>query len=1094
MRLAAARSMLFMLFTLTAALLAQTTPEAANDVSRQPDEGEVSNQLKQLTYRHIGPPGNRVSAVAGVPGEPRTYYLGAASGGIFKSDNGGVHWRPIFDGQKTASIGALAVAPSDPNVIWAGTGEAFIRSNVSIGDGIYKSTDGGKSWERMGLEKTGRIGRIAIHPTDPDTVFAAAMGHCYGPQQERGVYRTRDGGETWERVLFVDEHSGASDIVMDPNNPRILFAGIWPMLIRTWGRWSGGTEEGPLESGGIFSSRDGGQTWKRLEGNGLPDPPTGKIGLAISPRDSSRIYALIETNVNRDYAPLTDHQGELWRSDDGGQAWKLVNSDNTLTQRPLYYTRMAVSPDDADELHFMAVLHTRSKDGGASYERLRSGGDHHDMWIDPADPDRMIVGHDQGVSISNDRGKSWLRPHLPIAQMYHVATDSRIPYFVYGNRQDGPTARGPSNSLTGGDIPIGAWRPVGGCETGFAIPDPQDPDIVWSGCYDGILERYDHRTGHARNVSVWPDNPESWPAGQLKYRFQWTFPILISPHEHNRVYVGSQYLHRTLDDGQSWAVVSPDLTGNHQDKLLKTGGLTPDDAAPTYYSTLFALAESPLQPGQLWAGSNDGLVHFSRDGGGNWSDLTDRLPDLPEGGTISNIEPSRHEAGKVYLTVDRHQLGDTMPYVYKSSDYGNSWTSISSGIPLSVHSYAHCLREDPVRPGLLYLGTENALYASFDDGAGWEPLQSNLPHAPVHWLTIQPHFNDLVVATYGRGFWILDDVTPLQQMTDQVRESDLHLFEPRPAYRFRFKQGPFSRPGDSAAGKNPRFGASIHYWLKEAPEDEIRLEVRDSQGTLVRTLSSKKDEDAGDNRAALKKSAGLNRVYWDLRMERSRMVKLRTKPLEASKTPLPEKGWRPLTEASRVAPLAAPGSYQLTLIVGDRRLSASLEVRKDPNSAGTSEDLANQVRRLVEIRQEQSRVADLINEIEWTRRQLLDLKSLLQDRKPQGHEEVVESADAIGQELIELEGRFFDLRLTGGNAGQDSLRWPRRLYSKLASLARYIGGSDFAPTDQQIEVHEDYKRQLADASQAMDRLRSRVAEFNRILRDKNLQGIIAGEP
>ncbi|MDH5805451.1 MAG: sialidase, partial [Gemmatimonadota bacterium] len=554
-------------------------------------EGSPSEYFEALRYRHIGPVGNRVSAVAGVAGDANTYYIGAASGGVFKTIDGGVHWDPVFDDQPAASIGALAVDPSNPNVVWAGTGETFIRSNVSIGNGIYKTVDGGKTWRHLGLEDTGRIGRIAINPNDPDIVVVAALGHLYGPQEERGVFRTQDGGETWDRVLFVDRNTGAVDVVMDPNNPEIIFAAMWQMEIRTWGRWSGG------EGSGLYRSKDGGVTWEELEGNGLPTGPLGKIGLAMSADNSERVYALIETNSNRDFAPLDDHDGVLWRSDDGGDAWSMVNGDHTLAQRPLYYTRAVVAPDDQDEIHFLSTAHTTSLDGGLSVERGSAGGDNHDMWIDPLNPDRMIVGHDGGVSISTTRGQLWFRPRLPIAQMYHVHTDNQVPYNVYGNRQDGASHRGPSNSLTYGPIPIGAWHSVGGCESGFSIPDTVDNNTVWSGCYEGILDRYDVATGHSQTVSVWPDNPEGWEAADLRYRFQWTFPIAISPHDNNRVYVGSQHVHQTTDGGRSWSVISPDLTTNDKTKQEKTGGLTPDDVSPTYAAVLFAISESPLEEG-----------------------------------------------------------------------------------------------------------------------------------------------------------------------------------------------------------------------------------------------------------------------------------------------------------------------------------------------------------------------------------------------------------------------------------------------------------------------------------------------------------------
>ncbi len=1086
----------WMLLVFIALLLILGVRDTRAAAQEEEEDKKETNVFEQLKYRHIGPVGNRVSAVVGVPGEPNIYYFGAASGGIFKTTDGGVHWKPIFDDQPVASIGSLAIAASDPNVVWAGTGEAKIRSNISIGAGIYKSTDAGKSWNLMGLEKTGRIGRIVIHPQNPDIVLAAALGHCYGPQEERGVFRTTDGGETWQRTLFVDENTGASDIVMDPNNPRILFAGMWQMIIWTWGRESGGP------GSGLYKSTDGGATWKHLTENGLPEPPLGKIALAMTPRDSNRIYALIETNSNRDFAPLEEHQGVLWRSDDGGSSWKGVNSDHTLTQRPHYYSRVVAAPDDADEVHFHAMRHTTSLDGGVTFFRNNSGGDHHDMWIDPLIPDRMVVGHDGGVSISTNRGESWLRPRLPIAQMYHVYTDNQIPYSVLGNRQDGPSYRGPSNNLTSGDIPIGAWHSVGGCESGFAIPDPVDNNIVWSGCYEGILERYDVRTGHARNVSVWPDNPESWPAGDLKYRFQWTLPVAISPHDHQRVYAGSQLVHQTTDGGHSWSVISPDLTTNDKSKQERTGGLTPDDASPTYAAVLFAIAESPLEEGLIWTGSNDGLLHVTRDGGANWENVTENLPDLPAWGTVSNIEPSRFDAATAYVTVDFHQVGNNDPFIYKTEDYGKSWTSIVTGIPSSVHSYVHCVREDPVRRGLLYAGTENALYVSFDDGASWKPLQNNLPHAPVHWITVQEHFNDLVVATYGRRFWLLDDITPLRQLTLEVQESDAYLFPPRPAYRFRFKESHVSQPEDPGAGKNPTYGASIHYFLKSEPEEEeeLKIEIIDSQGRLVRTFTEKgeedEDEDEDEDRTeeqkkGLPKKEGINRFYWDLRWDKTDQAKLRTKPVEHSHVRMPDKGWRSLVEGQRVAVLAAPGTYTVKLILGETELSQELVVRKDPSSAGSDTEVTAQVETLLEIREDINTVVAMVNEIEWVRKQIRDLDEMLAEKE--AVEEILEAGKALDEKLDALEGRFFELRMSGGNARQDTLRWRRRLYSKLTSLAGYIGGSDFPPTTQQMEVYQLYQEQLEESQRELNELREEdIAAFNQLLRDKGIPGVIAG--
>ncbi|MBI4544829.1 MAG: sialidase, partial [Gemmatimonadetes bacterium] len=738
---------------------------------------------RQLRYRTIGPVGNRVSAVAGVAGDASTYYAGAASGGIWKTTDGGVHWAPVFDDQPAQSIGALAVAATDPNVVWAGTGEACIRSNISIGNGVYKSTDAGKTWQHMGLENTGRISKVVIHPTNPDIVYVAALGHAYGPQQERGIYRTLDGGKSWERVLFVDENTGAADLVMDPNNPRILFAGMWQLEIHTWGRESGGP------GSGIFLSRDGGATWKRLQGKGLPERPVGRIALDVARTNSNRVYALIETGDGVPWHGQETDRGELWRSEDGGETWRVVSYDRQLGGRQHYYTHMAVSPDNENEAYFLSAAFSKSLDGGATTVDIpfggSPGGDNHDIWIDPTNASRMIVGNDGNVSISVTRGRSWQRVQLPIAQMYHVTVDNQIPYYVYGNRQDGPSTRGPSNSKLGGFgglagvIPRGDWHSVAGGESGWATPDPVDPNIVWSsasgsGSVGGIVVRYDERTRQAHNVEVWPASTVGWPAADVKYRFVWTFPLTISPHDRNKLYVGSQHVHVTTDGGRSWQVISPDLTLNDRSRMGISGGLTLDNIGVEYAGVIFAIAESPLEPGLIWAGTNDGLVHLTRDGGKSWTNLTRNLPNLPPWGTVSNIEASRHDAGTAYLTVDFHQMNNRDPFVYKTIDYGRTWKLITNGIPKSPLSYAHCVREDPVRRGLLYLGTESGLYVSFNDGESWQPLQRNLPHAPVYWIVVQEHFNDLVVATYGRGFWILDDLGPLQQLTPEVAAADAH--------------------------------------------------------------------------------------------------------------------------------------------------------------------------------------------------------------------------------------------------------------------------------------------------------------------------------
>ena len=743
---------------------------------------------KQLRWRYIGPTGNRVIAIAGIPGNPNVYYAGAASGGIFKTTDNGAHWDAVFDDQPVSSIGSLAVAPSDSNVVWAGTGEAFIRSNISIGNGIYRSTDAGRTWTHAGLDQTGRIGRVVIDPRNADVVFACALGHAYGPQPDRGVYKTTDGGKTWQRVLFVDENTGCSDIAIDPNNPRILFAGMWQLEIHTWGRTSGGP------GSGLFRSVDGGVTWTRLDGHGLPKPPVGKISPQVARSNSNRVYALIETG---DGLPALDgsktQSGSLWRSDDGGNNWEMVSADRRLRGRTHYYTRFAIEPDNENEAYFLSAEFTKTVDGGTTSidlsGRLAPVGDNHDMWIDPTNGDRFAVAHDDGLSFSINRGKSWHQIQLPVAQMYHVSTDNQIPYNVYGNRQDGPSTRGPSNSRlaklsdedVSGPIPRGMWHSVAGGESGWAIPDPEDSNIVWAtgtgfGSLGGTVERFDERTRQAREVEIWPEVTVGTPAADVRYRFNWTFPLAISPHDRHMIYAGSQHVHRTTNDGQTWEVISPDLTLNDKSRQQRSGGLTPDNVGVEYAGVVFALAESPREKGVIWAGTNDGQVQVTRDNGARWTNVTANLPGLPPWGTVSNIEPSRYDAATAYVTVDLHQVNNRDPFIYKTSDYGRTWKSVAGDLPRTVHSYAHCVREDPVKRGLLYLGTENGVYFSQDDGQHWLALQSGLPHAPAHWLTVQEHFNDLVVATYGRGFWILDDVTPLRALSADVLRQPTQLF------------------------------------------------------------------------------------------------------------------------------------------------------------------------------------------------------------------------------------------------------------------------------------------------------------------------------
>jgi photosystem II stability/assembly factor-like uncharacterized protein len=1050
--------------------------------------------IDALRYRYIGPVGNRTTSIVGVPGQPYIYYAGSASGGIFKTTDGGIHWEAIFDGQPVSSIGSLAIAPSDPNTIWAGTGEAWIRSHISVGQGIYKSTDAGKTWKMMGLDKTGRIGHLAVDPKNPDIVMACALGHAYGPQQERGVFRTTDGGAHWERVLFTDENSGCSDMVMDPSNPRILFAGMWPLEIHTWGRESGGP------GSGLYMSRDEGATWKKITGHGLPTRMTGKWGLAIARSNPNRVYALIETGDGVPNKGQETDRGKLWRSDDGGENWRLVGYDRGMGGRTHYYFRVEVSPDNENELHFLNNPYSRSVDGGETISRgpggggggggggfaASPGGDNHDIWIDPTDPNRMAVANDSGVSLSVNRGRTWQRIQLPNGQLYHVTTDNQVPYYVYGNRQDGPSYRGPSRTGTGGGggfgggIPRSAWINVAGGESGWATPDPVDNNIIWSsasgsGSVGGIVEVYNIKTGQARNVEVWPEQISGAIASDLKYRFVWTMPLTISPHDHNKVYVGSQFVHQTTDGGNSWQVISPDLTLNDKSRQGFSGGLTGDNIGVEYAGVVFAIAESPKEAGVIWAGTNDGLVQITRDGGKTWTNVTRNIPNLLPWGTISNIEASRYNAGTAYFTVDGHQVNNRDPWIYKTTDYGKTWKQITNGIPHSMLSYAHCVREDPVRPGLLYVGTENGLYVSYDDGANWQPLQNNLPHAPVYWITVQEQFNDLVISTYGRGFWIMDDITPIQQMTAEVLNSNAHLFTPHATYRLRGITVPYASTDDPTAGQNPPYGASINYFLKAAPKSDPSIKIVDASGQTVRTIRGSR-------------TAGINRVWWDLRTEQSKEVRLRTSPIYAPEIRLGAEGWRPLPEGGRMNVLAPPGTYTVKLSVDGQEFSQPLMVSKDPNSGGSDDDIQKQTTMLMALRKDLEMGADMVNQIEVIRAQLESLKGILR-----GNPDVRAAADDLDKKLTDIEDNLIQRKYTG--QGQDTTRFPAKLIGKLSYLAGGVNGGDYPPNTQQKEVQGNFEAQLSALRKRLDDVVSGdVANFNRLLREKNIGSIVAAAP
>jgi photosystem II stability/assembly factor-like uncharacterized protein len=998
-------------------------------------------ELSGLRYRLVGPPaGGRVTRVAGIAGDARTYYAATASGGVWKSQDGGIRWKPVFDDQTTSSIGSIAVAPSDPNVVYVGSGEANIRGNVVQGDGIYKSTDAGRSWLRV-WKQDGQIGSIVVHPANADVAYAAVLGKPFGPNPERGVYRTRDGGRSWERVLYKDADTGASDVALDPHNPRIVFAGLWQARRRPWELVSGGP------GSGLYVSRDGGDSWSRLAGRGLPDGVWGKVGVAVAPSDGQRVYALVEAE-----------QGGLYRSDDGGESWSLASGHRSLRQRAWYYSTLTVDPQHADVVWFPQVPLLRTIDGGRSIQRVKGAhhGDHHDAWIDPKDPRRMIVGSDGGVDVSTDGGRTFYAAPLPISQFYHVAADSAVPYRVMGAMQDLGTAAGPSDSLRSNGITLGDWHGVGGGEAGFAVPDPEDPDVVYAGEYLGILTRFDRRTGQARNVGPWPENTSGHGAGDARYRFQWTAPIAVSPHDPKVVYYGGNVLFRTEDAGQSWSVISPDLTRNDRSKQRWSGGpITGDNTGAEYYCTIFAIAESPLAKGLLWVGSDDGLVHVSRDGGKTWTNVTANLPGIGEWGTVAAIEPSRFEAGGAYLVVDRHRMDDARPYLWKTSDYGRTWKSLSD--PLPQDASLHVVREDPKRRGLLYAGSERGVAFSPDDGASWRELKLNLPTVPVHDLVVKD--DDLVVATHGRSLWIFDDLAPVREWSAAVAAEPAHLFSVRPAVQWERVSPPSGH--EKGPGQNPPAGALVSWWLKEPPRGELTLEILDPAGALVRRLSSAKG--AGDLASddpdferepekPLPAGSGVQRAAWDLRYQGA--AKIDSAKIDSGD---PELG-----------PLVLPGRYTARLTVDGRTLTTPVEVRPDPRGTVPRADLEQQLALALSLRDDLTRLAGIVEGLRSVREQAKARAAAL--RGSPAARPVVDAALALAARCDALEETLHNPR---AQVTYDILAMPggAKLYSQLAPLYESVHDGAGKPTRAMREL----------AAQLQGQLESRAAEWKAIV-------------
>ncbi|MFY9703677.1 MAG: hypothetical protein WAK02_16100 [Terriglobales bacterium] len=1037
-----------------------TSESAAKDDKDKDDKNE-DPLFRGMKYRSIGPfRGGRSLTAAGIPGDPTTYYFGATGGGVWKSTDGANTWSAIFDKDGSPSIGSIAVAGSDPNVVYVGTGEACIRGNISNGDGVWKSVDAGKSWKYVGLKDSRAIGKVIVNPHNPDIAFVAALGHPYGPNTERGVFRTTDGGKTWDKVLYKDENTGAIDVTFDPQNPHILFASLWEARRTPWSLSSGGP------GSGIYRSTDAGTTWKKLEEHGLTKGPYGRIGLAVA-ANSERVYAIVEAKEG----------GGFYRSDDGGDTWDLVNSSHSLLQRAWYYMHVIADPQDVNTVYVADVEFFKSTDGGRSFNKVKvPHGDNHGLWIDPKNTKRMIASNDGGVTVSLDGGNSWTREdNQPTAQFYHVITDTRTPYYVYGAQQDNSTVAIASRSDDGA-IGRDNWYTVGGGEAGYIAPNPTDPNIVYAGDYQGNITRFDRRTNQIQSINVSPEISDGRGAAPLDHRFQWTAPIVTSPHDPNTIYYGGERVFKTSDGGMHWEAISGDLTRNDKSKQQPSGGpITIDDTGTEYYDTVFSIAPSPLAKGQIWAGTDDGLIQLTRDEGKTWTNVTPK--DLAEWSRISLIEASPHYAGAAYVAVDRHQNDDLAPYIYKTADYGATWSRITAGIPDG--SFVRAVREDPKRKGLLYAGTERGVFVSFDDGAHWRSLQINLPIVPVHDLVVKN--DDLVLATHGRAFWILDDVSPLRQFADSVVAEDVHLYQPATAYRVHAGDAPEHLTFD---GKNPPHGAVIYYYFKKAPKPEakpgeVTIEILDASGTVVRKFSSNKTEpleeplDPDDKKPEkqIKPEDGLNRFVWDLRYD------------EANRVP----GYF-LWEYNEGAkgPLALPGNYQVRLTANGKTLTAPLEVKIDPRVTVSQADLEKQFKLEMNVREQLNRVYDAVNQIQDVREQLEGLKKRVvpgDSTKP-----LLDGASALEAKLIAVRDPLINFKIS---ASEDSLAYVPGIDAKLAFLSMAVAGfADSAPTEAENREFDKLKKQTEELLARWDQVRTAdIGTFQKLAAEQNIHSI-----
>jgi len=1074
-----------------AALTAQRTPRStervtpaallnpAYDSSIYSSPNATSARFKAMQWRLVGPfRGGRVDAVAGDPTNRLVFYFGAVNGGVWKTTNGGQTWRNVTDGRTDiSSVGAIAVAPSDPNVIYVGTGESQLREDLTYGTGVYRSTDAGKTWHHLGLNDTQQIGDVVIDPRDPDRAYVAAIGHAFGPNAERGVFRTTDGGKSWKKVLFINDSTGANDLTIDPTNPRILFASVWKFQRTPWGMDAGGGRSG------LWKTTDGGDTWKEITFNpGIPKKPLGKIGISISAANPQRVYASIE-------AP--DSSGGIFRSDDGGDTWDLTSGDQKWSVRAWYYSAVTADPTDENTVYVMNLSVWRSVDGGKTFSRIRvPHGDTHIMWVDPRDGKRLINGNDGGATISYDGGATWSSIYnQPTAQFYHVTTDNQFPYRIYGAQQDNSTVSIASRS-DDGEIGERDYFSVAGCENATIAVDPRDPNITYGGCYTGFLSRVDRKARQERDISIWMANYDGIAAKDVPYRFQWTFPVMISPHDPKTLYVASQYVHRSTNEGASWTQISPDLSVHDPATLQRSGGPIHGDMTGTeWYATVYALAESPVTKGVLWAGTDDGLIHVSRDGGAHWENVTPRA--YGKFTRTAVIEASRYDAGTAYVAANRYQQDDFKPYLWKTTDYGKTWTQINAGIPTGA--YTRSVREDPVRRGLLYAGTETGVYVSFNDGARWETLQLNLPRASVRDVRVQGA--DLIAATHGRAFWAIDDISVLRQLSDSVTARAAFLFQPSTAIRW------VSGGGKSlTAGANPRGGATIDYWLKAAPRgaEKVTLEFRDATGKLIRSYSSEseassdsaakadsvKKKSAADSigaslREAMRDSlvyepadslvsvrAGTNRFVWNLRYPGAKKLKNTL-----------------LDEGTLDGPIAPPGQYSARMIVGRDTLVRQFAVVADPRQTSTTAELIAQFELAGKVRDRITDVVDGVTRIEDIQSQLDQRTSQAKD-SPSASKRVSDAAKALREKLEAIRVELYEV---GCHVDQCSLDQPMKLYNMLITMNAQVQTGDYGPTRQHGEMFADFSGKVGEQLRKLQQLEDAdLAALNRVLAEIQL--------